>query len=85
MGLYDIIESTIRCPNCDQPLEWQSKYVTYDGFLLDNVNQTIPLTHHVNGEMHALCDRCRIFYEADIVDGKEGPLKSSRLPDYKST
>ncbi len=84
MGLYNTILSDIRCPNCNQRLEWQSKRITYDGYLLANAMQTIPLTQHISGEIHTSCDECRIFYEVEISTGEEGPLMSSKIPSPKT-
>lgn len=80
MGLFNTVTSSIRCPTCDGALEWQSKHLTYDGFLLADVMETIPLSEHVSGEMHTSCDACQMWYDVEIHNGKEGEIKSEPLP-----
>lgn len=73
----------MRCPKCNEKVdEWQSKYLTYDGYLLANGLQEIKLNEHMEGEMHALCDNCKEFSEITIVRGKGKEIKP-RGPQIK--
>lgn len=76
MGMFNIIKSTMKCPKCNGKIdEWQSKYLTYDGYLLANGLQEIKLNEYMEGEMHALCDNCKAFSEVTIVKGKVKKVK----------
>ena len=44
MGMYNIIKTNIKCVKCNEKVdEWQSKYLTYNGYLLANGLQKIKL------------------------------------------
>ncbi|MDO8429445.1 MAG: hypothetical protein Q7S88_02335 [Candidatus Daviesbacteria bacterium] len=61
----------MRCPKCNEKIdEWQSKYLTYDGYVLANGLQEIKLNEHIDGEMHTLCDNCETFLDVPIVKGQ---------------
>lgn len=79
MGMYNMIKTKKKCPTCEEKVEWQSKYLIYDGFVLDNLLQEIILNKHVDGEMHAYCENCKVFVEVTIVKGKEKKI-SPRIP-----
>lgn len=79
MGIYNIIKSTVGCPKCNKKIEeWQSKYLTYDGYLLANGLQEIKLNEQMDGEMHTLCDNCKAFLEVTIVKGAVKKVKPGR-------
>lgn len=71
MGAYNRIQSDIHCPNCHCTLEWLSKYLVYDGFLLENVLDTMTLRDKMYGHMYTSCKQCNIWIEAEIENGKE--------------
>ena len=77
MGVFNHIETDRPCPTCKQPLEWQSKHLTYDGYLLANAMQVVSLSERVSGEMHTFCDTCKTFYDVEIAGGVPGPMKAS--------
>lgn len=66
MGVFNIITSKRTCPQCHAKVEWQSKYITYDGFVLENLLQNIRLNNHIDGEMHTFCDKCKSAFEIEI-------------------
>jgi hypothetical protein len=69
MGAVISIKTDTPCPNCHEPMEWQSKSLTYDGFYL-GVAQTVPLSERVDGDMHGLCDTCGKWFDVEIARGK---------------
>ena len=70
MGMYNVLQSNMVCPQCQGKVEWQSKHLTYDGFVLDNLLQDIPLSEHLDGEMHTWCDHCNAFTNVTIEQGE---------------
>ena len=80
MGAYNTIRSPLRCPRCGGSVEWQSKYLLYDGYVLANVMQEVDLTKNVDGEMHSTCPKCRLGLDAEIESGQVGPIKATALP-----
>ncbi len=79
MGVYNVIKSKMKCPKCESKVEWQSKYLTYDGHVIENLLQDIVLTEHMAGEMHTSCSKCKALLEVTIVKGKEGKIKPRKL------
>jgi len=78
MGMFNVIKTDTACPTCQRPLQWQSKSITYDGYLLENAAQSVQLTERISGEMHSLCDSCRTWYDLEITNGREGSLRPSK-------
>ena len=79
MGIYNIIKTNRKCPRCNEKIdEWQSKYLTYDGYVLEKLLKEIKLNEHMDGEIHALCDNCKAFLEVTIVKGKDKEIKPRR-------
>jgi hypothetical protein len=76
MGAVISIKTDMPCPNCHEPMEWQSKSLTYDGFYL-GVAQTIPLSERVDGEMHGLCDGCGKWFDVELARGKAIGVRQS--------
>lgn len=70
MGVFNRILSGQACPRCGALVEWQSKELRYSGLLLDNVMDTIDLRPEMDGEMHAVCDGCKVWIDAEIADGR---------------
>ncbi len=77
MGVYNVIKNKTKCPKCQSPVEWQSKRLEYDGFLLANVMQGIKLNERMDGEMHTFCDRCKLGFDVTIEKGEKKEIKSS--------
>lgn len=75
MGMFNIIKSKRGCPTCGGKVGWQSKNLTYDGFLVENLLQEVVLNKHIDGEVHAYCERCKKFVEITIKKGKEINLR----------
>lgn len=73
--MFNVIKSKLKCPKCHETVEWQSKYLTYDGYVLENLLQDITLNKHMDGEMHTFCDSCKTAVDVDIKKGKEDKLK----------
>jgi len=80
MGVYNIVNCAARCPKCGGAVEWQSKCLLYDGYLLANAMQEVSLTKNVDGETHTTCPACRLFLEARISKGQLGPIRKAPLP-----
>lgn len=83
MGLYNVIRSGQGCPKCGAAVEWQSKELEYSGLLLANVMETIELRPGMDGEMHAVCDVCRVWLDAGIHDGRVLEIGVRRLEPAK--
>ena len=82
MGMYNTIKTKKPCPKCGAEVEWQSKYLTCDGYVLDNLLQKIVLNEHMDGEIHTYCDVCGTYVEITIQKGKEtGSRPRKRLID----
>ena len=75
MGVFNTIKSKTKCPNCNNPVEWQSKRLVYDGLLVENAMQTITLNKKMDGEMHTYCDKCKTSFDVAITKGKEKRIK----------
>jgi len=71
MGVFNTIKSSIKCPKCGNTVEWQSKRLVYDGFLVANAMQTLTLNEKMDGEMHTYCDKCKTGFDVTITKGKE--------------
>lgn len=76
MGMFNIIKTKLRCPICGAKVEWQSKYLTYDTFVLENLLREISLSKHMSGEMHTYCEKCQKSTEITIKKGEETDTKS---------
>jgi len=70
MGVYNLIQSDLVCPLCTSSVEWLSKYLVFDGFVLENLLETIQLRDTMQGEMYAACRQCGAWLEVEITDGK---------------
>ncbi len=70
MGVYNVIDTKTLCPKCHKPVEWQSKHLIYDGFVLANLLENIVLNERMEGEMHTFCDKCKTGFDADIINGQ---------------
>jgi hypothetical protein len=70
MGVYNRIQCDVPCPICNSELNWLSKYLVYDGFVLENLLETIELRDTMHGEMYTSCKQCGTWLEAEIIDGK---------------
>jgi hypothetical protein len=70
MGIFNTIKSDLKCPICKSELEWQSKFLEYDGLPIDTAMITIELRQTMNGEMHTSCDTCKTWLETEIKNGK---------------
>lgn len=77
--MFNVIKNKTKCPTCNQPVEWQSKNLTYDGLILANLLQRITLNKHLSGEIHAYCDDCRKAVEIAIENGKEMGIKTREV------
>lgn len=77
MGIYNTIKSKLKCPNCGNKVEWQSKHLEYDTYAIENLLREIPLNKHMDGEMHAICKKCKVYLKVVIVKGKEGKIETS--------
>jgi len=42
----------------------------FDGFVLENLLETIQLRDTMQGEMYAACRQCGAWLEVEITDGK---------------
>lgn len=73
--MFNVINSKTTCPTCHKPVEWQSKYLTYAGYVLENLLQNITLNKYIDGEIHTLCDHCKKAVEITIKKGREGAIK----------
>ena len=80
MGVYNIVNRAARCPKCGGAVEWQSKYLVYDGYVLANAMQEVALAENVDGEMHATCRACWLCLEATVSKGQLGPISKVALP-----
>ncbi len=72
------------CPNCQAAVEWQSKRLIYDGLLLANAMQSVPLSSRINGEMHTTCSNCHSVIDLDLEGGKAITVKVSPRPKVPS-
>ena len=70
MGVYNRIQTDLVCPICDSKVAWLSKYLVFDGFVLDNLLETIELRDTMHSEMYAACHQCGRWLEAEIAGGK---------------
>ncbi len=77
MGVFNTIKTDEKCPNCHQPVEWQSKRLIYDGIIVGNLMQALTLNKRMDGEMHAYCDACETWFDATIEKGKVVTIKPS--------
>lgn len=85
MGMFNIIKTKKGCPSCGRGVEWQSKHLTYDGFVLDNLLQEVKLNKHVDGEMHTYCEKCGSSVEVTIKKGEDKGVKPRRYNDTKES
>lgn len=73
--MYNRINTSRTCPNCHVGVVWQSKYLTLDGYLLENVLIDIKPNKRMSGEMHTFCDKCKAAFEITLENGKETEVK----------
>ena len=79
MGMFNSIKTKRKCPTCKAKVQWQSKRLLRDGCLIENLLYEITLDEHMDGEMHAFCDRCGAAVEVTITKGKETAIGPRRL------
>ena len=80
MGMFNVIEGSISCPNCGGEVEWQSKNLSIRGYPIENLLLRITPEPDMDGEMHTSCHKCFYRLDADIVNGEVTNVRSRFLP-----
>jgi hypothetical protein len=83
MGMFNVIEAGLPCPNCGASVEWQTKDLSIRNFPIENLLFHIYLEPDMDGEMYTSCDRCFYWHEAEIVGGKITNMRSEAQPDLE--